>query len=102
MLVSASVCSPRICFKCTFVQRAEVLAHVHTGDGADSASLEESRPASVAAARPERPGWVEQMLWHTSKPLARIPTNLMLHIFSACHRNGISKKFIEATMGYIS
>lgn len=36
MLVSASVCSPRIWFKCTFVQHAAFLAHVHTGDRADS------------------------------------------------------------------
>lgn len=35
VLVSASVCSPRICLKCTFVERAEFLARVQTGDGAD-------------------------------------------------------------------
>lgn len=52
VLVSASVCSPRIWLKCTFVQRAEFLALVHTGDRADSDSqtaqapnVEEPHPA---------------------------------------------------------
>lgn len=75
VLVSASVCSPRICLKCTFVEQAEFLAHVHTGDGADP--------------KHHRPGvWRSPMQSHQSRLVLRGQAPRHLH---DCSRRRVTR-----------